>query len=149
MVETPTGNRQKDWGGIVIREHVLDFLLTMNHSEEADNPVPKTVSSLVVHIIDTHVDHLQDVVTQLEIELDSVELEIDRGGFTLKKQMLDNRKFPKMHLDLQQLLQVIAHGEQVFPRVKAYCSSKEWFSSSDINALEDLIGRLRRLKENV
>lgn len=149
MVETPTGNGYKDRGGIVIQEHVLDFLLTMNHSEEADNPVPKSVSNLVVHIIDTHVDHLQDVVTQLEIELDSMELEMDRGGFTLKKQMLDDRKFPKMHLDLQRLLQVIAHGEQVFPRVKAYCSSKEWFPSSDINCLDDLIGRLRRLKENV
>ncbi|GAA0148293.1 hypothetical protein LIER_07776 [Lithospermum erythrorhizon] len=149
MVETPTGNEHKDRGRTVIREHVLDFLLMMNHSEEADNPVPKSVSNLVVHIIDTHVDHLQDVVTQLEIELDSVELEMDRGGFALKKQMLDDRKFPKMHLDLQRLLQVIAHGEQVFPRVKVYCSSKEWFPSSDVNALEDLIGRLRRLKENV
>lgn len=66
-------------GGTVIREHVLDFLLTMNHSEEADNPVPVSVSNLVVHIIDTHVDHLQDTVTQLEIELDAVELELDRG----------------------------------------------------------------------
>jgi Mg2+ and Co2+ transporter CorA len=44
---------------------------------------------------------------------------------------------------------VIAHGEQVFPRVKEKCSSKKWFSSEDINSLEELIGRLRRLKENV
>lgn len=66
-------------GGLVIGQHVLDFLLTMNHSEEADNPVPASVSNLVVHIIDTHVDHLQDTVTQLEIELDAVELELDRG----------------------------------------------------------------------
>lgn len=29
------------------------------------------------------------------------------GGFALKKQMLDDRRFPKMHLDLQRLLQVI------------------------------------------
>ncbi|XP_042009338.1 zinc transport protein ZntB-like [Salvia splendens] len=139
----------RDRGGIVIREHVLDFLLTMNHSEEADNPVPKSVADLVVHIIDTHVDHLQDVVTKLEIELDAVELEMDRGGFAMKKQMLDSRRFPKMNLDLQRLLQVIAHGEQVFPRVKEKCSSKEWFSSENINALEELIGRIRRLKENV
>lgn len=45
--------------------------------------------------------------------------------------------------------QVIAHGEQVFPRVKEKCSSKHWFASEDINSLEELIGRLRRLKESV
>lgn len=150
-VESPSyvrgENRERD--GIVIKEHVLEFLLTMNHSEEADNPVPKSVSNLVVHIMDTHVDHLQDVVTKLEIELDSVEFELDRGGFALKKKMLDDRRFPKMHLDLQRLLQTIAHGEQVFPRVKEKCSSKHWFASEDINSLEELIGRLRRLKENV
>ncbi|KAI3448215.1 hypothetical protein Pfo_004880 [Paulownia fortunei] len=151
VVESPSyGSReQKDGGGMVIREHVLDFLLTMNHSEEADNPVPRSVPNLVVHIIDTHMDHVQDVVTKLEIELDSVEFELDRGGFALKKQLFDDRKFPKMHLDLQRLLQVIAHGEQVFPRVKEKCSSKDWFANEDINALEELIGRIRRLKENV
>ncbi|MBA0842661.1 hypothetical protein Goarm_002471 [Gossypium armourianum] len=83
------------------------------------------------------------------MELDSVELELDQGGFALKKEMLDDRRFPKMHLNLQRLLQVIAHGEQVFPRVKEKCSSKHWFASEDINSLEELIGRLRRLKENV
>ncbi|CAH9058148.1 unnamed protein product [Cuscuta europaea] len=141
--------QEKERGGIVIREHVLDFLLTMNHSEEADNPVPKSVSNLVVHVIDTHVDQLQDVVTNLEIELDSVELELDRGEFALKKLMLDDRRFPKMHLDLQRLLLVISYGEQVYPRVKEKCSSKDWFSSEDIVSLEELISRLRRLKENV
>lgn len=44
---------------------------------------------------------------------------------------------------------MIAHGEQVFPRVREKCSSKQWFASEDISALEELIGRLRRLKENV
>ena len=73
------GGDGNEGSGIVIREHVLEFLLTMNHSEEADNPVPESVSNLVVHIIDTHVDHLQDVTTKLEIELDSVELELDKG----------------------------------------------------------------------
>ncbi|KAM7251955.1 hypothetical protein ACFE04_023838 [Oxalis oulophora] len=150
-VESPTSypGGQREGEGIVIREHVLEFLLTMNHSEEADNPVPRSVSNLVVHIIDTHVDHLQDVVTNLEIELDSVELDVDRGSLTLKKQMLEDRRFPKMHLNLQRLLQVITHGEQVFPRVKEKCSAKQWFTIEDINALEELIGRLRRLKENV
>lgn len=80
-VESPSakqsGSSEND--GFVIKEHVLEFLLTMNHSEEADNPVPKSVSNLVVHIVDTHVDHLEDVVTKLEIELDSVEVDLDKG----------------------------------------------------------------------
>ncbi|KDP35951.1 hypothetical protein JCGZ_09923 [Jatropha curcas] len=142
-------DEQNERSGIVIKEHVLEFLLTMNHSDEADNPVPRSVSNLIVHILDTHVDHLQDIVTKLEMELDSVEIELDKGGFTLKKQMLDDRRFPKMHLNLQRLLQVIAYGEQVFPRVKEKCSLKRWFANEDINALEELIGQLRRLKENV
>ena len=29
------------------------------------------------------------------------------GGFALKKQMLDDRRFPKLHLNLQRLLQVV------------------------------------------
>ncbi|KAF7803794.1 Zinc transport protein ZntB [Senna tora] len=143
------GDQQKEGSGIVIKEHVLEFLLTMNHSEEADNPVPRSVSNLVVHIIDTHVDQLQDLVTKLEMELDSVELDLDKGGFVLKKQMLDDRRFPKLHLNLQRLLQVISHGEQIFLRVKEKCSSKRWFANEDINSLEELIGRLKRLKENV
>lgn len=28
------------------------------------------------------------------------------GGFAMKKQMLDDRRFPKLHLNLQRLLQV-------------------------------------------
>lgn len=82
-VESPPyfGDQQKEGSGIVIKEHVLEFLLTMNHSEEADNPVPRSVSNLVVHIIDTHVDQLQDLVTKLEMELDSVELDLDKGNF--------------------------------------------------------------------
>ncbi|KAF9609648.1 hypothetical protein IFM89_017827 [Coptis chinensis] len=150
-VESPSvaGGQENDENSIVIMEHVLEFFLTMNHSEEADNPVPKTVSNLVVHVLDTHVDHLQDIVTKLEMDLDSVELHMDKGGFALKKQMMDDRRFPKMHLNLQRLLQVIAHGEQVFPRVKEKCATKAWFSGEDVVALEELIGRIRRLKENV
>lgn len=37
----------------------------------------------------------------------------------------------------------------MFPRVKEKCSTKPWFLAEDINSLEELIGRLRRLKENV
>lgn len=85
-VESPSQRLVKDEeiggsSGIVIREHVLEFLLTMNHSEEADNPVPKTVSNLIVHIVDTHIDQIQDIVTKLEMELDSMELELDKGNF--------------------------------------------------------------------
>ncbi|KAJ6832982.1 uncharacterized protein M6B38_342605 [Iris pallida] len=136
-------------GSFVIEEHLLESLLTMNHSEEADNPVPTSVSGLLLHIVDTHVDQVQDIVTKLEMELDSVELELDKGGSTLKKQMLDDRRFPKMHLNLQRLLQVVANGEQVFPRIKEKCAAKSWFASEDVVALEELIGRLRRLKENL
>lgn len=135
--------------GTVIKEHVLEFFLTMNHSEESDNPVPRSVSNLVVHIIDTHIDQLQDLVTKLEMDLDSVEIDLDKGGNALKKQMLDDRRFPKLHINLQRLLQLIAHGEQIYLRVKEKCSSKKWFANEDINSLEDLIARLRRLKENV
>ena len=46
-------------------------------------------------------------------------------------------------------LQLIAHGQQVFPRVKEQCASKDLFANEDINSLEELVGRLRRLKENV
>ncbi|EPS61955.1 hypothetical protein M569_12838, partial [Genlisea aurea] len=149
FVESSGSRVDKSRGGILIKEHVLESLLTMNHPEEADNPVPRSVSNLVVHIIDTHVDHLQDVVTSLEMELDTIEIELDRGGSVLKKHLLVERTFPKMHLDLQRLLQVIAHSEQVFPRVKEKCSSKDWFCQEDLNALEELVGRIRRLKENV
>lgn len=33
--------------------------------------------------------------------------------------------------------------------MKEKCASKSWFATGDIAALEDLIGRLRRLKENL
>ncbi|KAJ8645515.1 hypothetical protein MRB53_007263 [Persea americana] len=99
--------------------------LGFSPTEEADNPVPRTISNLLVHIIDTYMDHLQDIVTELEMELDTVELDLDKGGFALKKEMLDSRRVPKMHLNLQRLLQVVAHGEQVFPRVKEKCATKD------------------------
>lgn len=80
VVDTPRcRNGEQKEGGVVIKEHVLEFLLMMNHSEEADNPVPNSVSNLVIHVIDTFVDHLHDNVTTLESELDSVELELDKG----------------------------------------------------------------------
>ncbi|CAL5009864.1 unnamed protein product [Urochloa decumbens] len=139
-------------GGVVIEERLLESLLAMNHADGArytDNPVPTTVSNLLVHVLGTHVDHVHDIVTRLEMDLDAIELQLDKGGHFMRKLLLDGRRFPKMHLDLQRLLQVVSHGEQVFPRVKEKCASKSWFSTGDIAALEDLIGRLRRLKENL
>ncbi|XP_068668998.1 uncharacterized protein [Aristolochia californica] len=151
-VESPnffSENRKSESSGMVIREHVLEFLLTMNHSEECDNPVPQNVPNLIIHILDTHMDQLQDIAVNLEMELDSVELALDKGGSALRKQLLDDRRFPKMHLDLQRLLQVVSHGEQVFPRVKEKCATKSWFAPEDISSLEELTSRLRRLKENL
>ncbi|KAE8725632.1 hypothetical protein F3Y22_tig00008289pilonHSYRG00049 [Hibiscus syriacus] len=51
---------------------------------QADNPVPKSISNLVVHIIDTHVNHLQDVVKKLEMELNAVVIELDGGHIDLE-----------------------------------------------------------------
>lgn len=144
------GGRAVD-GGVVIEERLLESLLAMNHADGAhtDNPVPRTVSNLLVHVLGTHVDHVHDIVTRLEMDLDAIELQLDKGGHFMRKLLLDGRRFPKMHLDLQRLLQVVSHGEQVFPRVKEKCASKSWFATGDIVALDDLIGRLRRLKENL
>ncbi|CAM6078363.1 unnamed protein product [Sphagnum tenellum] len=142
-------------GGVVIPEHVLEFLLTMSHHEHADNAVPKGVGNLLVHIIDTHVVQLHDTVLHLETHLDDVEREfrysvcMALGVGATKKQMLDDRRFPKMHLDLQRLLQVIAHGDQVFPRVREKCVGKAWCTSEDLATLEVLVARLQKLKENV
>lgn len=137
------------YGGFVIQEHVLEFLLTRNTLEEAENAVPRGVGNLLAHIVDTHVDQLHEIVLHLETQLDEVEKEMDTGVGATKKQMLDDRRFPKMHLNLQRLLQVIAHGDQVFPRVKDKCAGKAWCSSEDLATLEALVGRLRKLKENV
>ncbi|XP_044960554.1 uncharacterized protein LOC123411656 [Hordeum vulgare subsp. vulgare] len=151
LAEEGHGGGRAVEGGVVIDERLLESLLAMNHADGAhtDNPVPRTVSNLLVHVLGTHVDHVHDIVTRLEMEIDNIELHIDKGGHFMRKLLLDGRRFPKMHLDLQRLLQVVSHGEQVFPRVKERCASKNWFTTGDIAALEDLIGRLRRLKENL
>ncbi|KAK2988959.1 hypothetical protein RJ640_000759 [Escallonia rubra] len=145
--EIPKQGEQNERGGDPVRDHIIEFMLMKNCSEEAGNAVPKSVSNLLVHIISTHVDHLQDAVTNLEIELDSVDLELDKGsiagGNAVKRKMLDDRRLPKMHLDLQRLLQAIVYGEQVFPRVK------EKLSLEDQISLDQLIGQLNGLKESV
>lgn len=72
-------------GGVVIEERLLESLLAMNHADGAhtDNPVPRTVSNLLVHVLGTHVDHVHDIVTRLEMELDSIELHLDKGRWRL------------------------------------------------------------------
>jgi len=69
------------YGGFVIQEHVLEFLLTRNTLEEAENAVPRGVGNLLVHIVDTHVDQLHEIVLHLETQLDEVEREMDTGGW--------------------------------------------------------------------
>ncbi|XP_020081991.1 uncharacterized protein LOC109705653 isoform X2 [Ananas comosus] len=67
-------------GSVVIAEHVLENLLTLNQSEEADNPMPRTVANLVMHVVDMHVDQVQDIVTKLEMDLDAIEIELGKGA---------------------------------------------------------------------
>lgn len=133
----------------VIQQHVLEFYLTRNHLEDVNHRIPVSILTLVVHIIDTHIDHLQDILTRLEMDLDENEHELDTGGYVVKQQMLHDRLFPRMQLKLQRLLQVVSHGEQVFPRFKEKLASKSWCSIEELEAIQMLVGRLRKQKENV
>jgi hypothetical protein len=80
------GGRAVD-GGVVIDERLLESLLAMNHADAAhsDNPVPRTVSDLLVHVLGTHVDHVHDIVTRLEMELDTIELQLDNGTYDIDR----------------------------------------------------------------
>ena len=53
-----------DPNGIVIREHVLELI---------GSPIS------LCTLWDTHVDHLQDIVTRFEMELDTIDLELDKS----------------------------------------------------------------------
>lgn len=68
-------------GGVEIGEELLESLLGMNceGEEDGDAAVPRRVGELLVHVVDVHVDQVQDAVMKFEMELDSVELELDRG----------------------------------------------------------------------
>lgn len=87
-MERDPGGDEGSGSGVPIPAHVLEFLLTMNHSEEGDNPVPRSMSNLLVHVVDMHIDHLQDIVARLEMELDAVELELDAGMQSGKLQLI-------------------------------------------------------------
>ncbi|KAL6996218.1 hypothetical protein U1Q18_006353 [Sarracenia purpurea var. burkii] len=56
-----------------------DEIVIREDEEQNGNPVPKSASNLVVHIVDSHVDHIEDIVSKLEIELNAMELEMDEG----------------------------------------------------------------------
>ncbi|KAH7438241.1 hypothetical protein KP509_04G006900 [Ceratopteris richardii] len=133
----------------VIQQHVLEFYLARNHIEDVNHRIPMSVINLVVHIIDTHIDHLQDILTRLEMDLDENEHELDTGGYVVKQQMLGNRLFPRMQLNLQRLLQVVSHGEQVFPRFKDKVVARNWCSVDELEAIQMLVSRLHKQKENV
>eukprot|EP00897_Mesotaenium_endlicherianum_P009547 jgi/Mesen1/8620/ME000050S08029 len=140
-------------GSVVINDQLLEDLLRKNHPEDADNPIPTNVAELLVHIIDTHVDQLQDIIVEVEMRLDVIERDMDGGSagreVVKKRSLLERRTFPKMHLDLQRLLQAIAHGEVVFPKMKDKVAAKKWCRPEDMAALDNILGRLRRNKENV
>jgi len=59
------------------------------------------------------------------------------GGYLLKKQTLDDRRFPKMHLDLQRLLQVcfLSHRDDEFD---------ELYYGKALNVLSALKGDLNQ-----
>ena len=44
---------------------------------------------------------------------------------------------------------MIAHGEQVFPRVKDKCAGKTWLTPDDMKMIDTLVGHLQKLKENL
>eukprot|EP00249_Psilotum_nudum_P030577 c43338_g1_i1 orf=285-1637(-) len=138
-----------DFRAVVIEEHVLDLLLSMNHSVQVDKGVPTCVSNLLVQIVDAHIAQLEDIITDVEKDLDATEGELDTGGHTMKKQILEHRLLAKMNLGLQRFLQVISQGEQVFPRAKEKCVCKKWLFPEDTLALDILVCRLQKLKENI
>ncbi|KAL9260221.1 hypothetical protein AKJ16_DCAP14889 [Drosera capensis] len=181
ILEPHNGQQQGESSRFVIDEH-----MSAKHSEEADYSVPRSVSNLVIHIIDTYVAHQEDVVDKLETDLDELE-NINPGDYQ-RKQLLQGRSCAELLTKSQRFLQpaistrikdsdsilyvpenrgtfgmfgglvgmedgghfmVIAHGEQVLPQVKRKCSSKQWLADADVCNLEELIGRLRKLKENV
>ncbi|KAI5065000.1 hypothetical protein GOP47_0019695, partial [Adiantum capillus-veneris] len=89
-----------------------------------------------------------DILTKLELDLDESELELDQGGHLIKQQRLVDRLFPNMQLRLQRLLQVLSHGEQILPRLNEKLASQDWSVLEDMTAMQALVGRLQKQKEN-
>lgn len=54
-----------------------------------------------------------------------------------------------MHLDLQRVLQAIAHCEVVLPRLHDRLLARRWCTAEEASAINGLMARLRRTKENM
>ena len=142
------GGPSRRGSSVVINEEVLEELLRKNHAlQEADNPVPTTLGKLLVHILETFVEQQQDIVVDAEMRLEELERGLD-GGDDMRRELLKARTCPKIHLDLQRLLQAIANGEVVLPKVRARLlkSAQPFWAAPEDAALDSLMGRLSRTK---
>ncbi|KAL9260230.1 Zinc transport protein ZntB-like protein [Drosera capensis] len=136
--EPPNGQQQGESGGFVIDEHTIQLFMS-----EADYIVPRSVSNLVIHIIEIYVARQEDDVDKLQTDLD--DLENINPGDSERKQLLPERSCAQLLTESQRFLQMIADGEQVLQQVKR----RQRLVDADVCNLEDLIWRLRKLKENV
>ncbi|CAI5485241.1 unnamed protein product [Closterium sp. Naga37s-1] len=127
----------------------LEELLRKSHPENAECLIPVTVFGLLQHIVETHMEHLEDVVVEVECMLDQHERDLDEGS-DHRLRLLKDRTFPKLHLDLQRVLQSLAHGEVVLPKLKDRLVARSWCAGPVASAvLDGAMARLRRGKENV
>ncbi|CAI5514455.1 unnamed protein product [Closterium sp. Naga37s-1] len=127
----------------------LEELLRKSHPENAECLIPVTVFGLLQHIVETHMEHLEDVVVEVECMLDQHERDLDEGS-DYRLRLLKDRTFPKLHLDLQRVLQSLAHGEVVLPKLKDRLVARHWCAGPVASAvLDGAMARLRRGKENV
>ncbi|KAL6996148.1 hypothetical protein U1Q18_006286 [Sarracenia purpurea var. burkii] len=70
-----------------------DVTVIREDEEQNGNPVPKSVSNLVVYIVDSHVEHIEDIVSKLEIEFNVMELKMDEeliGRLTRQKKHVES-----------------------------------------------------------
>ncbi|CAI5458208.1 unnamed protein product [Closterium sp. Yama58-4] len=127
----------------------LEELLRKSHPENAECLIPVTVFGLLQHIVETHMEHLEDVIVEVECMLDQHERDLDEGS-DHRLRLLKDRTFPKLHLDLQRVLQSLAHGEVVLPKLKDRLVARHWCAGPVASAvLDGAMARLRRGKENV
>lgn len=148
ILEPPNGQQQGESSGFVIDEHMFESFMSAKHSEEADYSVPRSVSNLVIHIIEIYVAQLlEDEVDKLQTDLNA--LELINAGDSERKQLLQGRSCAELLTKSQRISQVIAQWEQVLLQVKGKCSCKQLLADADVCNLEEFSGRLRKLKENV
>ncbi|GAB2218019.1 hypothetical protein Droror1_Dr00001235 [Drosera rotundifolia] len=147
ILEPPNGQQQGESSGFVIDEHTLESFMSVRHSQEADYSVPKSVSNLVIHIIEICVAQHEDDVDKLQTDLNA--LEHINAGDSGRKQLLQGRSCAELLTKSQRISLVIAQWEQVLPQFKGKCSCKQLLVDADVCKLEEFSGRLRKLKENV